>query len=137
MRRNRLRLARPLQHEQLRQDGHTLQPNTESPEHLADLILVGKKQAEDGRTAEEVLDFEGVDVRVVGGFVVVEHEVEGVGLGGEEEDLEGGVPKRAGGEGPEDVCETATALVILALLESARAREDTRTEVACCVDHHI
>ena len=41
------------------------------------------------------MDFEGVDVGVVGGFVVVEHEVDGVGLEAEEEELEDGVVEGA------------------------------------------
>ncbi len=59
--------------------------------HFCDLVAVGEEDGEDGAAAEEVLDFEGVDVGVVGGFVVVEHEVDGVGLEAEEEELEDGV----------------------------------------------
>ena len=48
------------------------------------------------------MDFESVDVGVVGGFVIVEHEVDGVGLEAEEEELKYGVVE--GAVVPEDVC---------------------------------
>ena len=48
------------------------------------------------------MDFESVDVGVVGGFIVVEHEVDGVGLEAEEEELEDGVVE--GAVVPEYVC---------------------------------
>lgn len=97
-------LAGALQHEELREDGDGLEPDGEGPQHLGELVAVGEENGEDGAAAEEVLNFEGVDVGVVRGLVVVEHEEDDVGLGGEEEDLEGGVPDGAGGEGPGDVC---------------------------------
>lgn len=96
-------LAGPLQHEELGENGDRFEPDGEGPKHLGELVAVGEEDGEDGTAAEEVLDFEGVDVGVVRGLVVVEHEEDDVGLGGEEEDLEGGVPDGAGGEGPEDV----------------------------------
>ena len=71
--------------------------------YLCDFVFVGEEDGEDGGAAEKVFDFEGVDVGVVGWFVVVEHEVEGVGLRGEEEQFEDGVVEGAGGKGPEDV----------------------------------
>ena len=67
------------------------------------MVAIGEEQRQRRGAAEQVLDFEGVDVGVVGGFVVVEHEVEGVGLGGEEEEFEGRVVRGAGGQGPEYV----------------------------------
>ena len=70
---------------------------------FCDFVFVGEEDGDDGGAAEEVFDFEGVDVGVLGRFVVIEHEVEGVGLGGEEEELENGVVEGSGGEGPEDV----------------------------------
>jgi hypothetical protein len=39
----------------------------------------------------------------VGGLVVVEHQVEGVGAGGQEDDFEDCIPCGVG-EGPEDIC---------------------------------
>ncbi len=63
--------------------------------YFCDFVFVGKEDCDDGGAAEEVFDFEGVDVGVLGWFVVVEHEVEGVGLGGEEEKFEDGVVEGA------------------------------------------
>ena len=96
MRRNRLRLPSTLQHEKLGQDGNALQPYGEGPQDFRDFVAIGEEDAKDCGAAEEVLDFEGVDVGVVGGFVIVEHEVEGVGLGGEEEEFKCGVVEGAG-----------------------------------------
>ena len=70
--------------------------------HFCDLVFVGEEDRENGAAAEKILDFEGVDVGVVGGFVVVEHEVDGVGLEAEEEELEDGVVE--GAVVPEYVC---------------------------------
>ena len=70
--------------------------------HFRDLVFVGEEDCEDCAAAEEVLDFEGVDVGVVGGFVVVEHEVDCVGLEAEEEELEDCVVE--GAVVPEYVC---------------------------------
>lgn len=104
MRRNRLRAARALQHEQLRQDRDALEPDAEGPQHFRRDVLVGEEDGEDGGAAEEVLDFEGVLVGVVGGLVVVEHQPDDVGLGGDEDDFEGGVPEGVGGVCPEEIC---------------------------------
>jgi hypothetical protein len=50
------------------------------------------------------LHLECVEIWVVGGLVVVEHEVDGVRGGADEDDLEDGVVERAGRvEGPEKV----------------------------------
>lgn len=67
------------------------------------MVAVREKDAERGGAGEEVLDFEGIEGRVVGGVVFIDHKVDDVRLRGEEEEFEGGVPKRAGGQGPEDV----------------------------------
>jgi len=103
VRRDCIGLAGTLQHEELGQDGDRFKPDGKGPQHLGELVAVGEEDREDGAAAEQVLDLEGVDVGVVRGFVVVEHEEDDVGLGGEEKDLEGGVPDGAGGEGPENV----------------------------------
>jgi hypothetical protein len=39
----------------------------------------------------------------VGGLVIVEHQVNNVGLGGDEDDLKGGVPERKGRVGPQEI----------------------------------
>jgi len=103
MRRNCLGLARPLQHEELRQDGHTLQPDRERPQDLWDGPLIREQDGQHCRTARQVGDAEGVEVGVVRGFVVIQHDPECVGGGCEEDDLEDGVP-RAVGECPEQIC---------------------------------
>jgi hypothetical protein len=65
----------------------------------------------------------------VGRFVVVEHYVESVAGGGDEDDLEDCVPGRIC-EGPEDVWE---------VLEWRVVREGglERTEIACYVDEEV
>ena len=103
MRSNRLRATRALQHEQLRQDRNALKPDAKRPQHFRRDVLVREQDGEDGGAAEEVFDLEGVLVGVVGGLVVVEHQPDDVGLGGDEDDLEGGVPEGVGGVCPEEV----------------------------------
>jgi hypothetical protein len=103
MRGNGLRATGALQHEQLRQDRNAFEPDAEGPEHFRRSVPVGEQDGEDGGAAEEVLDFEGVLVGVVGGLVVVEHQPDDVGLGGDEDDLEGGVPEGVGGVCPEEI----------------------------------
>ena len=88
VRRDGLGLSGALQHEELRQDGHRLQPDGEGPHDLGDGVLVGEEDGEDGGAAQEVLDAEGVDVGVVRGLVGVAHEVEDVPLRAHEHDLE-------------------------------------------------
>ena len=95
MRCDRLGLARPLQHEQLRQNGYTLQPNTECPQDLRDGVFVREEDCHYRREGEEILHLEGIIVGIVCGLVVVEHEIDDVDGGADEEDLEGGVVERA------------------------------------------
>ena len=104
MRRNRIRAPCPLQHKQLRQNRHTLQPDAESPEDLRHGVFVRKQDSKNCGAAKQVLDAEGVLVRVVGGFVLVEHEVDNVGLGADEDELEDGIVEGFGWVGPEEVC---------------------------------
>lgn len=103
MSRNRLGATGALQHEELGQDGDALEPDAEGPEHLAGRVLVGEQDSQHGGAAQQVLDAEGVLVRVVRGLVVVEHQVDDVGLRAGEEDLEGRVPERVRGVCPEEV----------------------------------
>ena len=63
--------------------------------YLYDLVFVREDDGEDAGGAEQVLDFEGVEVGVLGRFVVVEHQVQGVGLSAEEEEFEDVVIERA------------------------------------------
>ena len=71
--------------------------------YLSKLVAIGEEYCEDGAATEEVLNFESIDIRVVGRLVVIKHKVDDIGLSAKEEDLEGGVPESASGEGPEDV----------------------------------
>lgn len=98
-----LGFPRPLQHEQLRQDGDTLQPERKGPEHLGDGPFVGEQDGEDGGAAREVRHAESVQVRVVRGFVVIQHHPEGVRGRREEDDFENGVPCTVG-KCPKEIC---------------------------------
>ena len=111
MRSNRLRATRALQHEQLRQDRNALKPDAKRPQHFRRDVLVREQDSEDGGAAEEVFDFESVLVGVVGGLVVVEHQPDDVGLGGDEDDLEGGVPEGVGGVCPEEIWRVRLSVV--------------------------
>lgn len=86
----------------MRQDGDGFQPDGEGPEDFARCVLVGQGDGQEEGAPEQVLDAEGVEVRVVGGLVAGCHEVDCVGGGGEEEELEDGVVC-AVREGPEEV----------------------------------
>lgn len=103
MRGDGLRLPRALQQKQLRQDCNRLEPDAECPQDFRRGVFVGEDGGEDRGAAEQVAHFEGVEVGVVGGLVVVQHQVQGVGAGGDEDDFQDGVPCRIG-EGPEDIC---------------------------------
>jgi len=101
--RDRLCATGALQHEELRQNRNTLQPDAERPEHLGGGVLVGEHNGKHAGSAEEVFDAESVLVRVVGGLVIVEHQVDDVGLGSDEDDFEGGVPERKSRVGPQEI----------------------------------
>jgi len=65
MRRDRLRLSSPLKHEKLRENRHRFQKDRERPENLYKIELVVEEQGEDQARADEVLDAEGIDGRVM------------------------------------------------------------------------
>jgi hypothetical protein len=100
---DRLCATSALQHKQLRQNRNTLQPDAERPEHLGGSVFVREDDGEHGGGSEEVFGAESVLVRVVGGLVIVEHQVDDVGLGGDEDDLKGGVPERKRRVGPQEI----------------------------------
>lgn len=126
MRRDGIRLSSPLQHKQLGQDGNRLEPDGEGPEdlrcishdvraarrsqgqsesantHLGETVVVGEKQGQESADTEEVLDFEGVEVGVMGRLIFVQHQVDDVTGGSDEEQFEGGEVERVG-QGPEQV----------------------------------
>jgi len=65
MGRNRLGLACTLEHEELRENGNALEVDAEAPEDLEQREAVVEYKSEQCAGAEEVLDAECVDARVV------------------------------------------------------------------------
>jgi hypothetical protein len=100
---DRLRATGALQHEELRQDRNTFQPDAERPEHFSGSVFVGEYDGKHCGGSKEVFGAESVLVRVVSRLVIVEHQIDDVGLGGDEDDLKGGVPERKGRVGPQEV----------------------------------
>lgn len=59
------------------------------------------------------MDLEGIDIRVMRGLVVIQHQIDGVCRGANEDDLEGGVVEGAGVEsGPEEVCKVVCLIEV-------------------------
>lgn len=83
-----LGLARSLQHEKLGENRNRFEPDGKGPKNLGGDVFVGKDDGKSGRSGEEVLDLEGINVGVVGRLVGVGHEVDDVSLGTEEENFE-------------------------------------------------
>lgn len=65
VRRDRLCLARPLQHKQLGEDRDRLEVDREGPENLGHRILVGDEEREERAGPDQVLEPERVDPRVL------------------------------------------------------------------------
>lgn len=61
-----------------------------------------EEKGQDGTDSKKVLDLERIDIGVMGGLVVVQHEIYNVARGSNEEELEGGEVERLG-ESPEEV----------------------------------
>lgn len=61
-----------------------------------------EKHREDRADSQKVLNLEGVNVGVVGGLVIVQHEVDNIGGGADEEKLEGREVERIE-ESPEQI----------------------------------
>lgn len=96
--------SRSLQHEKLGQDSDSLEINAESPQYLDQSILVRKQDGQYCGSPQEVLDTESIAFGVDGGLEVLEHQVDGVSLGADEKDLEGGVVEHVRSvEGPKEV----------------------------------
>lgn len=93
-----LGLAGALQHEELRQDGHRLEPDGEGPRHLPRRPVVGEQHPERRRPAQQVLHPERVQVRVRRRLVPRRHQVHHVALRRDEEDLEQDVVQALGAE---------------------------------------
>jgi hypothetical protein len=81
---------------------HPPQPSRQA--YLGCRVFVGEKDRQYGACAQQVLHFEGIEVRIVGRLEVVEHEVYGVRRCTDEHNLEYGVVERMGVvEGPQEV----------------------------------
>ena len=115
-----LGLTRSLEHEELWQDGDGFQPDGEGPKnliasvsarvtwlgrdcYLREAVLVGEEDSQHCSPAKQVLHFECIQSRILSRLIVVQHEVDSVARGDDEEDLEARVPDGEG-EGPEDIC---------------------------------
>lgn len=57
---------------------------------------MGEQQCQNHADPKQVLDLEGIDIGVMSGLVVVEHEVDDVGGRADEQQLEGGQVQRIG-----------------------------------------
>ena len=86
-----LRLASLAHHEQLGQDGDTLQVDGEGPQDLHHTEVVVEDQGQESCGGQEKLHAEGVVIAVIGCLELEIHEVHGGGSAGDEEDLHGGV----------------------------------------------
>ena len=72
-----------------------------SPTYLGEGVVVWKHDRQQCAYSNQVLHLERVQVRVVGRFVVIQHEVHGIGGGADEDNLEDGVVQHLGlVEGP-------------------------------------
>lgn len=56
--------------------------------NLRDAIIAWKENREHGTNSEEVLNLESIDVGIMCGFEVVEHEVDDVGRGTDKQKFE-------------------------------------------------
>lgn len=65
MRRNGFRLARTLEHEELRENSNRLQPDRERPKDLGDREFIVEDEGEDDARSKKVFDAEGIDRGVV------------------------------------------------------------------------
>lgn len=72
--------------------------------YLRELVFVGKQDAQNSASCNQVLNSEGIEVGIVCRLVVVEHQVDDIGRGSNEDELEGGVPQASEGVRPKKVC---------------------------------
>lgn len=70
--------------------------------NLGDAIIAWKENREHRANSEEVLNLECIDVGIMCGFVVIEHEVDDVGRGTDKQKLERGEVQGVG-ERPEKI----------------------------------
>jgi len=74
-------------HEELREDGNTLQVDREGPEDLHDTELVVEDQGKNGDWSEEKLNAKCVVIAIIGCFELHEHQVDCSCCADNEEDL--------------------------------------------------
>merc|ERR1719468_1308726 len=86
-----LSLPRLGDHEQLGQDGHTLQVDREGPQDLHHTELVVEDKTEKDAGAKQELNSESVMVAVIGRLKFLVHEIDGSGGARDEEHLHDGV----------------------------------------------
>lgn len=86
-----LRLAGLAHHEELGQNGHTLQVDGEGPEDFHRAELMVQDQGQQGAGTQQELNPESIMVAVVGGLELDIHQVDGGGRGADKEDLHDGV----------------------------------------------
>lgn len=63
---------------------------------------MGEQQRQDHTDSKQVLDLEGIDIGIMSGFVVVQHQIDDVGRRADEEQLECGKVQRVR-KGPEQI----------------------------------
>jgi hypothetical protein len=78
--------------------------------YLRKLVFVGEYDAQNGTSCDQVLDSEGIEVGIVGGLVVIEHQVDDVGRGSNKDELESSVPQAPEGVCPKKVCENGLSM---------------------------
>lgn len=84
---DRLCLACPLQHEELRQDGHSLEVDAERPHDLHKVEMVVEEQCQNEARAHEILQLDRVDSRIVRRSEPDLHQVQDIDRRTDEEDL--------------------------------------------------
>lgn len=80
-----------LKQEKLWQDGNSLKKYREGPKNLKDRQPEVKHEGQNGSTDNEKLESKGVMNAIVGVFVALLNEIDGISRGGDEEDLHDGV----------------------------------------------
>lgn len=87
MRCDGLCLAGPLQHEELGQNGHRLEIDTERPHDLHKVKVIVEEQCQNETGTHEVLQPDGVDGGIVRGTELDLHQIQDVDAGTDEEHL--------------------------------------------------
>jgi hypothetical protein len=85
--------------------------------YLGKLVFVGKYDAQNGTSCDQVLNSEGIEVGIVGRLVVVEHQIDDIGRGSNKDELESSVPQAPEGVCPKKVCERGLSVRCAYLLQ--------------------